>query len=200
MKPPRVHALLRVDPSVVRGWPGAPTWVPEALLRAPWVVVRRERIANDIPIGVRGDERTQRFAGCIAARDVLETIEPEGLDVRFAHNQKLVAVFASAREAAREDALHVAPIGSFGFELASGVRVTHAASDLDILVKDEGATRAALLRFAAALGRISAATGVRIDAEYSNAEGAAALDEVLARPALVLFKTPLGPKLLPCPL
>jgi phosphoribosyl-dephospho-CoA transferase len=200
----QVHDLARIDPRVPDTWIGAESWVADSLQRAPWVVVRRARNERSIPVGVRGARRSQRFAASIVPADVRESVSPMDICKRSATidpppNAKLARVFRALADFAATRELRVAPIGSYGFELASGVRVTHDASDLDVLVPAGGVSRGTLRLLASFIERLTAETGVRIDAELSYANGSVMLEEVLGGQCLVLFKTENGPRLLTCP-
>lgn len=195
----RAHDLVRVDPNIAHRWPEAAPWVAQSLRGAPWVVVRREGADGVVPIGVRGARRSERFAATIAFGDVRQSMSPYDLDGRVDSNGRLSGVFSVLKQFAQRLGLRIAPIGSFGFEIASGVRVTHETSDLDVLVDAAGIAREALHAFAGEIEARSASSGVRIDAELAYNDGAAALAEVVSGNRLVLFKTSSGPRLLPCP-
>jgi phosphoribosyl-dephospho-CoA transferase len=193
------HDLVRIDPSIALRWPDAASWVAQSLRRAPWVVVRRERADGVVPIGVRGTRRSGRFAATIAFGDVRESISPYDLGGDTDANGRLSEVFNDLRKFALGLGLRVGPIGSFGFEIASGVHVTHETSDLDVLVEAAGIARSALGAFSRHVAALSTRSGIRIDAELAYDDGGAALAEIIGGNRLVLFKTSSGPRLLPCP-
>ena len=194
-----VHDLVRVDPSVASRWPEADAWIGESLKRAPWVVVRRERARHAIAIGVRGTKRSERFAAVITCADVREAISPFQCFERAVRNDRLARAFESLHAFSLVWKLRIAPIGSYGFELASGTRATHDTSDLDVLVHATQAPVQALRALAAQIDVLAIGSGVRVDAELSYPDGGVALREVVAGQDLVLFKTDSGPKLYPCP-
>jgi phosphoribosyl-dephospho-CoA transferase len=193
------HDLLRIDPVIATCWALAPQWVGASLKRAPWVVVRRERDGGAVPIGVRGTTRTERFAAAIDRVDIVESISPFDLGRDVPRNDRLARIFENLYAAADTMGIRVAPIGSYGFELASGVRVTHAASDLDVLVDADGVARDALSALAADVLALSTIYAIRFDVELAYETGGVALGEVLGGMPTVLFKTSTGPRLLPCP-
>jgi phosphoribosyl-dephospho-CoA transferase len=197
-----VHDLVRfeVDDIAPENFGDAPAWVATSLRLAPWAVVRRVQPSDGIGVGIRGATRAERYASSVAANVVRERVAPEALCA--------AAVRADNRfgEAARSLARHAAqaglawgPIGSFGFELASGRAVTTSRSDLDIVVRAEGAARAALHAFARAQMAVATRLGAAVDVELAFACGGIALPEFADRPARVLAKTPHGPQLVPCP-
>ena len=61
----RIHDLLKINAQAfVEGNASPPSWVVEALEAVPFVVVRREIVAPGlIAVGVRGEARSQRWAG-----------------------------------------------------------------------------------------------------------------------------------------
>jgi len=195
----RVHDLLRIDPTWAAAL-AAPPWVIASLSHAPWVVVRRACATGGIPIGVRGPTRAQRFAARVDPDDVLERLVPAALIARIDRSSRAPRLARAAHavdDAARALAITWGPTGAYGFELASGTRATHRASDLDIVL-GAGTPPAlpALRAFAERCARIEAAHGVPIDAEVRIADGGGiALAELLSGAAVVLAKTRRGPRL-----
>ena len=194
-----VHDLVRVDPNIGSRWPHAETWIAPSLQRAPWVVVRREQTADAITIGIRGVRRAERFAASLGAGDAREVVAPSALWGRPVRNARLGHVYESLLAFCAPSELSLAPLGSFAFELASDVSTTHSGSDLDVLLDATGVPRDVLAGVYAEVEHLVLAHGVRIDVELAYAYGAAALHEILAQRDRVLFKTPSGPTLLPCP-
>jgi phosphoribosyl-dephospho-CoA transferase len=59
----RTHDLLEIEAKQLMSSACAPEWVEEDLRKSPFVVVRRgPAMGQEIPIGVRGTERNQRWA------------------------------------------------------------------------------------------------------------------------------------------
>jgi phosphoribosyl-dephospho-CoA transferase len=194
----RVHDLVRIDPNVATRWAGAPLWVASALVRAPWVVVRRPAPHDGVPIGVRGLERTQRFAAEILVSDVREVRSPESLVPERGENERLERAFHACLEAAGRCGLRIAPTGSFGFERASGLLATRAESDLDLLLRAGDVGFDVLRSFDAACRSITRESSVRIDVEVAFGDDGIALSE-LVRGGDVVAKTPHGPRIVACP-
>jgi phosphoribosyl-dephospho-CoA transferase len=194
----RVHELLRVEPEIASAWAGAPDWVSSALRRAPWVVVRRQHVAGAVAVGVRGTNRAERFAAVIEESEVREIARPGELISRIGTLGRLQSAFHEIARIGRKLGFEVHPIGSFGFELASAMSSTNANSDLDVLVKADGADRSALHALSDASGAIRESSGVRIDIEVTVGDYALALGELDSAEA-VIVKSPFGPKLIACP-
>jgi phosphoribosyl-dephospho-CoA transferase len=197
--PYAVHDLIRVDPAIAKTWSNTPEWAVLALERAPWVVVRRAYLEGAIPVGVRGANRSERFAATISPYDIRELLKPDDLVARITPRDRIETAFLAVANLASARRLTVYPTGSFAFQLASGALVTHRNSDLDLLVKGEGAGLATWQEFSASCKEFSERFGVRIDAEVSLGDGAIALYEI-DNGGMLLAKTPFGPKLRPCPL
>lgn len=178
----------------------APAWVTASLARAPWVVVRRVRApAGLIPVGVRGRARGERFAALLAPDAVAARVTPEDLAAaRGWRRMPRARQAGSLRVLDAVDELFVSlglawgPTGSVGFELATGVAATGAASDLDVVVRaPEPWPLERAREIADYLDRLPA----RVDAQLDAPAGAVALDEY-ARGGRVLLRTPDGPRLI----
>jgi len=139
----RTHDLLEIEAKQFMSSVCAPEWVEEDLRKSPFVVVRRSpATGHEIPIGVRGTERNQRWAAFCHPKLVKSIIRPPQLLMRTVATSR-----ADATPALR--ALHLlkdrwtdldhpwGPGGSVGFELATGRLVVKPESDLDIVLYAE---------------------------------------------------------------
>jgi phosphoribosyl-dephospho-CoA transferase len=162
--PPRIHDLLEIDAEgFLQAHSPVPAWVAESLRHTPFVVVRRGPVSEEeIPVGVRGAPRNERWAGSCHPGLVKEVLTPQTLlrratTVAMAHAAPQLSAAAacvsakttaSARAATipalralallaeRWKALDVewGPGGSVGFELATGRQVVTPQSDLDVVI------------------------------------------------------------------
>src|SRR5882757_3903073 len=84
MKRAEVHDLLQIDHASLNSECAAePSWVRQTMLNCPWVVVRRSQAASDfIAIGVRGENRSERWAASCEKTMVREILRPEDLLLR----------------------------------------------------------------------------------------------------------------------
>jgi phosphoribosyl-dephospho-CoA transferase len=138
------HYLMAVDPKrlieAVYKYSSVPEWVEEQVRTTPFVVVRRGRATrHEIPIGVRGKERNQRWAASCHPKLVKSIITPSQLLTRPIPTSRV-----NARHALRTlDLLKErwmgldrpwGPGGSVGFELATGRHAVNPESDLDIVL------------------------------------------------------------------
>lgn len=179
---------------------GVPAWVQTALVRTPWVVVRRaDAPARYHAVGVRGDDRSHRYPLTIAHTNVGAVLAPEDLansDPRDRRDLPAMRALAEARTHLDECAMRWGPTGSVGFELATGVSAVTPASDLDLVVRAPLLTSAVVQRLNALHGRLQG-LAARVDCQVETANGAIALAELTSCSAEVLVKTRDGPSLVP---
>jgi len=190
----RPHDLVRLSPrAVARIARDAPAWVGTSLERAPWATVRRAHELEGIAIGIRGEDRAQRFAAVAVREEIEAIVVPEELaNAVPPRRHGAFEALERVMTAARASELHAGPIGAAGYELATGVPALRESSDLDVLVRAEP-SHEALPAFAGILAGLP----IRIDVEvaFANDYGAA-LGEALGGGDL-LVKTPGGPRILP---
>jgi phosphoribosyl-dephospho-CoA transferase len=139
MKRAEVHDLLQIDhSSLSSGCVAEPSWVRQSMLDCPWVVVRRSRAASDfIAVGVRGENRSERWAASCKKSLVREILRPEDL-LRTSIDVRRTPPLRALEEMTgrwADLALPWGPGGSVAFELASGRKVTTEASDLDLVIR-----------------------------------------------------------------
>jgi phosphoribosyl-dephospho-CoA transferase len=155
--PARIHDLLEIDAErFLQAHSSVPAWVAASLGQTPFVVVRRGPVSDqEIPIGVRGAHRNERWAGGCHPSLVNEILTPRMLLDRAAAAAMAPAA-ASVRPAApalsRAAAIPAlralsllaerwqafdsvwGPGGSVGFELATGRHIVTPQSDLDVVI------------------------------------------------------------------
>jgi phosphoribosyl-dephospho-CoA transferase len=190
----RVHDLLMVDPDLTEVPSAAPDWAPESLAVTPWVVVRRDITASErIPVGVRGERRSQRYGFELDSSAVRTRVRPDELSGMPAPHRALPA-FDALAAAQSDDELnrwHWGPTGSVGFELASSSLCVHAASDLDIAVFTDHLDLPSLGALHASLHALP----VRVDCTVELPCGAVSLTELVRGSDQVLVKTSRGARL-----
>jgi phosphoribosyl-dephospho-CoA transferase len=135
----KVHDLLQIDPDSLLGGT-TPSWVNQALISCPWVVVRRARAsAGEIAVGVRGDTRSQRWGGFLSKDLIGKVVRPADLLlVEQSSIPRLTPAMKMLQQVIdrwRDLTLPWGPTGSVGFELATGSPVTSETSDLDIAIR-----------------------------------------------------------------
>lgn len=141
---PRPHDLLTIGGEADLTCDEAvPEWVVRALRLVPVVVVRRGQIVADlVPVGIRGSERNRRFAASVRLDRVVgrrspEDIVADGLLVSSERIAEIPAIAAYVRvlEAWKGIGRAWGPVGSVGFELATGHPAANANSDLDLVLR-----------------------------------------------------------------
>ena len=200
----RVHDLLRLRcPGDLHAAGTVPAWVNTALLRAPWVVVRRAPMEKGfVPIGVRGHHRGERFACFIDSSSIIDSVTPEALSSPQAWRQVIqgtdlppLRALPVVHNILRTCDLRWGPVGSVGFELASDIPAAHRTSDLDLIVRLSDF----LIPPAITQKLLEAVHGtkVRVDMLLETAEGAISFLEYLGDQPELVLRTINGPTLIP---
>lgn len=174
-----------------------PEWAQYAIAAVPVVVVRRDLWCDGcmVPVGIRGRNRSERFATFVALRAVRRRVAPEDLvkAVRWRENRR--SEFATTRRALEEiaerwDSIVWGPTGSVGFELATSTAVTTSESDLDLMIR---APRCITKREARILQQSVDELMVRTDVRMETPLGSVSLEEYSAPIATrILMKTCAG--------
>lgn len=182
-----------------------PDWACSGRLAHAPVVVRRERLGDPslVPVGLRGETRSQRFSAYVRRDDVLRVVAPEMLVRKAAWQgrmtlQRFAAVIALDELAPLLDAsgLRWGPTGSTGFTLATGLTVLHPDSDLDLVLRAPvplTPAQTAILR--TAIGKAPC----RVDMQIDTGRGAFSFAEWARGDPQVLLKTDTGPMLIADP-
>jgi phosphoribosyl-dephospho-CoA transferase len=125
-----------------------------------------------LPIGIRGTERSQRWAALCFFEGISSIYRPEDLlHLRPEDEQRLeVPAFQTLillRERWERFALDWGPIGSLGFELATGCLSAKPSSDLDLVLRADKPLR---ISFAATLlaqtHGLPAALDIRVETPF----------------------------------
>jgi phosphoribosyl-dephospho-CoA transferase len=140
----RTHDLLEIDANqLIDAQASAPQWAEGELRESPFAVVRRGPApGHQIPIGVRGTGRNQRWATFCHPKLVKSVLTPSQLLIRAIPTSRASAIPAFRaldllKERWMENVLLWGPGGSVAFELASGRHVATPESDLDIVIYAE---------------------------------------------------------------
>lgn len=195
------HALLRIrGAEALRASGEMPGWVETSLRRAPWVVVRRARCGERIPVGVRGESRAARFAAFMAAREVMDCMTPQAVAARRlwegAARRTCVAAIAALPAVegimrAHGLATQWGPAGSVGYELVCGQPTANEASDLDLVVQIDAPPSTTAAR---ALYADLTSLAVRIDALMEMPAGGVALADCAGTRPQWALRTSDGPR------
>lgn len=197
-----VHDILQIAPEAVIH-DSLPAWAAESLAACPFVVVRRAHAQNGlVPVGIRGAQRHRREAAFVPHKAVCSHIPPALLaDEARWHSGRLstlpvAAALNKVAEAATHFGLVWGPVGSVGFELASGRPCVHAASDLDLAFYPPTPWPTAA---AAQLLQLLQQLPLPADALLETPRGAVALAEYAAGGKTLLLRTQNGPRLVQDP-
>jgi len=134
----RVHDLLLLRPAALStAGVSKPAWV--ALLRPSnlWVVVRRATAPEGlVAVGMRGINRQQRWGSFADLADVRDRLRPSQLYFHMARRTRsampALAALSWLEGQLNKSEFDWGPVGSVGFELATGQQVVTETSDLDI--------------------------------------------------------------------
>jgi phosphoribosyl-dephospho-CoA transferase len=141
---PYVHDLLLVKSTTIEeACIAEPTWVRPALEKYLWVVARRAISPKDrIAVGVRGQERRQRWGGFMRKDQIVKMIAPWYLRSGRANTVRLSLPAMQALRFLETKLASLSndwgPGGSVGYELASRAPVVTQESDLDLVVSAPG--------------------------------------------------------------
>lgn len=197
---PRPHDLLWVaDAAGLCSDCPLPSWATADWLAGAPLVVRRERVGDPdcIPVGLRGQTRSQRHKAYLSRQAVAQCVSPELLVAsqawlkphRLGRFPALEAL-ASLAPSLAASGLPWGPTGSVGFALASGLPVLRAESDLDLVVR---AFKPLTAEQTALLLALRSSAICRIDLQIETGHGAFSLAEWANGHRRVLLKTDLGP-------
>jgi phosphoribosyl-dephospho-CoA transferase len=193
----RTHDLLEIDAKqFIFSHTSAPQWVEENLPKIPFVVVRRGlATGQEIPIGVRGTERNQRWAAFCHPRLVKSMLTPSQLlSHTIATSRADVIPALRALNLLKDrwmDLEHPwGPGGSVGFELASGRHAAKPESDLDIVVYAEARLTADEAKSICDRAmNLPAAVDIRVETRLF---GFSLKEFVSQYPAAILLRAPCG--------
>jgi phosphoribosyl-dephospho-CoA transferase len=200
------HDLLRLnDPGDLVCHIPMPAWSHQALRQAPWVVVRRAQFENElIPVGVRGKNRNERLAAFLCPPSVVQWVRPEDLvscrawkDAAGRKDFPPMRALPQMCVALEKLGLSWGPVGSVGFELATGFSALSFSSDLDLIIRRNDVPDPRLVEKLVAV--VEGAEG-RVDVLIETAAGAIALAELARNGPSVLLRTLNGPRLIQHPL
>ena len=165
----------------------APLWVKEVLQRGDPVVVRRAITSVDqVAVGVRGQFRHQRYAGQMPRSAISRQLKPEALThvdtKQFEHLAERLQTISSIM---KNFSGCWGYTGSFGFELATGVKTVTQQSDIDLLIRAEQPFEKK--QAIELLGTFQQA-GLNVDIQLQLPQGGLALKEWAGNSGKVLLK------------
>jgi len=165
----------------------APLWVKEVLQRGDPVVVRRAITSVDqVAVGVRGQFRHQRYAGQMPRSAISRQLKPEALThVDTKQFEHLAERLQSISSIMKNFSGCWGYTGSFGFELATGVKTVTQQSDIDLLIRAEQPFEK---KQAIELLETFQQAGLNVDIQLQLPQGGLALKEWAGNSRKVLLK------------
>ena len=169
----------------------APLWVKEVLLRGDPVVVRRAITPLDqVAVGVRGQFRHQRYAAQMPRSEISRQLKPEALThVDTQQFEYLAERLHSISSIMKNFSGCWGYTGSFGFELATGIKTVTEQSDIDLLIRAEQLfTKMQAIELLENFQQV----GLNVDIQLQLPQGGLALKEWAGNSEKVLLKRPDG--------
>jgi phosphoribosyl-dephospho-CoA transferase len=195
--PPRVHDLLEINGRLLMATlPSAPAWLTDCLDEISYVIALRSSAAeNQIPVGICGEQRSQRFSAVLPRSLVRRIVTPSQL-LRLAegltspHLSALRSLVSLKKRWAGMD-WPWGPIGSVALTLATGFQKVNAHSDLDIVIHAANRLAAgdAKVLFVSTLG-LPARVDIRVETPFC---GFSLFEFGWTRSGSILLRTPEGP-------
>ncbi|MDF7672931.1 malonate decarboxylase holo-ACP synthase [Lactobacillus sp. ESL0701] len=197
------HTLIKVSNLAALVPHELPLWAQKMLAQAPYVIVRRGDQGAQIPVGIRGFNRSQRFATFLPSGQWQKLISPQQA-LRYLPNlakeRAKLAAFIKLRE--------IMPLlngynwgisGSLQFELVTGIPVVNAASDVDIILPN--LPRMPRREASGLIDRLQAVyPEIHTDIQVTKGQNGFSLEEFAQQRAdTILLKTMTGPKLVTDP-
>jgi phosphoribosyl-dephospho-CoA transferase len=171
----RPHYLLKIDTMAI-SFPGrsfnesVPVSVRRELEETNFVVVRRGVITeNWVPIGIRGHERSQRWAAWYPRYAIQEIVKPMDLltQIDTVNDRDFSPPHRALRSLMKTWQWLTypwGPAGSLGFEVATRRQTTTMRSDLDVVIyADEPLPRRDAQRLLAAADDLEVTVDIRIE-------------------------------------
>jgi phosphoribosyl-dephospho-CoA transferase len=194
----RAHDLLWIAEDSELFPEPQPAWVRDALSLMPVVVVRRvEAPPGFAAVGIRGRSRELRFAALVELKDVRKLRTPESLASERGWHENLARIPGRLRETltlfdefSDREKLVWGPVGSVGYQLATGLPVTTGESDVDVLIRCHVPPDPLML---SAVRDVARKSMNHLDVILEGPPGAVALEELHSRE--VLLKTSRGPRI-----
>lgn len=165
----------------------APDWAIQVLSEQKPVVVRRAVTKTHmVTVGIRGEQRSQRFATEMPIQAIIKKVSPESLLAKnlalFPHLQyKLQRVYKTMQTFS----LPWGYTGSVGYELATGLETVNENSDVDLLIRTEKCISKSEAKI---MLRTLEDLGINIDAQLQTPLGGIALKEWARTAGEVLLK------------
>ncbi|KRL88210.1 phosphoribosyl-dephospho-coa transferase [Lacticaseibacillus pantheris DSM 15945 = JCM 12539 = NBRC 106106] len=176
-----------------------PDWATSMLNETPYVIIRRGAQADRIPVGLRGYQKSQRFAAFVPTTQLAEAITPqEALSLL----PQLDA--ARAQLPAFQKLKSVRPLlegydwgvgGSLQFELVTGLKMARAESDVDVIMTRPDRPMS-VVSAQELIWQLQELAGAHADIQVVHGQNGFSLEEYAQhRDRRIMIKTASGPQL-----
>lgn len=194
------HDLVWFDVAAVPA--DAPDWARAVIQDGqPGVIRRAPRDGHTLPVGLRGADKRQRWAGRIEAAAVRRRLSPEAIDLRAGaacdapprwRDMPIFTALAGLAERLADIDACWGITGALGYEYATGCPVAHADSDIDLLVRMPRCCPDTLTVLG---GLMAGRSGPRYDIQLETPAGGVALADWQSPAREVMVKSDTGPYL-----
>jgi phosphoribosyl-dephospho-CoA transferase len=196
----KAHDLVEIAEGAALLSHETPGWVTGALRETRTVVVTRGQAPMGfLCVGIRGRKREERHAALLREDDVKSWRTPESLaaEKNWCGHPGITCLpalqsLALVAEYAEQEHLNWGPVGSVGYELATGVHTVCAKSDLDVVVRCSVHLDFRRLK---GLQELASSAPARVDVMLEGPLGGVSLWEFLHSPERFLIKTSFGPRM-----
>ena len=192
-----VHDIVMINSSeAVFFLTEKPAWVDDVLSNTPYVIVRRAPVIDGrIPVGVRGDKRSERIAGFINKSDIEKVIKPADIVGNLSSFSRMVELKKTLDQVSlimKRLKVNWGIIGSIAYEIVTNKEVVNEKSDIDIIISSE-LTRGLAIRLLFQIKSLP----IRVDITVEKSIGGYNLAEYLETESdKMLVKTINGPQLI----
>lgn len=193
------HTLLKLKTVTDLIFTGdLPEWVTDMLAQAPYVIVRRGQQDTQIPIGIRGYQKNQRFAAWMPLGAWQQVITPQAALKylpQLAATRQTLAAFQTLRQITPLLADYQWGVGgSLQYELVTGLPMARAASDVDVIMTlpPKKMTPATAKQLVTTLKQMSQHVDIQV---VANEYGFSLEEYGMQRSTEILVKSNQGPQL-----
>ncbi|WP_155287507.1 malonate decarboxylase holo-ACP synthase [Lacticaseibacillus zhaodongensis] len=194
------HTLIRLSSRAALTAAGAlPEWAEAMLKEAPYVIVRRGAQVDRYPVGLRGYQKSERFAAFVTADGYSDPVTPQQALTLLPQLDPV-----RAQLPAFQKLVQLQPLlqdfdwgvgGSLQFELVTGLKMARPGSDVDVIMNRP----AQPLSYAAALRlvqQLQVIAGAHADIQVVHGQDGFSLEEYAQqRDRQIMMKTANGPQL-----
>ncbi|MDF7683142.1 malonate decarboxylase holo-ACP synthase [Lactobacillus sp. ESL0679] len=179
------------------------SWPQKMLTQAPYVIVRRGKQGTQIPVGIRGFTKSQRFAAFLPRNKWRKLISPQQALTylpKLAQERAQLPAFTKLQKIiSLLNNYDWGVSGSLQFELVTGLPVVSLTSDIDVILTNMQPLSHQEARALIEQLQVSY-PAVHVDIQVVSGQNGFSLEEFAQqRSTTILLKTATGPKLVSDP-